>query len=216
MSTTDQNAAPAAKRRYDSALRREQVARTRERIVDAAVELGRELSSWDWRGVTIANVAARAGVHERTVFRHVGTEAGLRHEVAERLERDAGTLTDGLQLQATPDVVRSLYAFLADVPGVTKHDRVDPALAAVDARRRDSVRNAVAAAGPELSPQEQAQVAAVLDVLASPATFRRLTLAWNLGADSAADASAWVVGLVVEAVADGRRPGSGTRSVSAG
>ncbi len=199
--------APASKRRYDSAVRREQAARTRERIVDAAVELGRELSSWNWRGVTIANVAARAGVHERTVFRHVGSEAELRREAAERLEREAGTIADGLALQAVPDVVRSLYAFLADVPGVTRQDRVDPALASIDERRRESDRRAVAASGQGLSRQQQAQVAAVLDVLASPATFRRLLVAWQLDAAEAAEASSWVAQLVVDAVAAGRRPG---------
>src|SRR5690606_23228727 len=59
-------------RRYDSALRRERALATRARIVTAGCELLQASSLRDWRGVTIRAVAERAGVNERTVYRHFG------------------------------------------------------------------------------------------------------------------------------------------------
>ncbi len=191
----DQEALSSARRRYDSPLRREQVARTRERIVAAGADLVLELASWDWRGVTVAAVAERAGVHERTVFRHFPTEQELRRQVAERLERAAGVVEGTPALRELGGVVRRLFTYLASVPGVSAPSHVDPAIASVDARRRESVVASVAAAAPDLPPAEQRQVAAVLDVLAGVPTFRRLTVAWELDAEEAARVAAWAVDL---------------------
>ena len=65
------------RRRYDSPLRRERAAQTRERITDAGVALVRELPTWDWQGLTFAAVAARAQVSVRTVYRYFATERDL-------------------------------------------------------------------------------------------------------------------------------------------
>ena len=51
-----------SRRRYDSSARRAQAARTRERIVAAAVELVHDFASWNWDELTFRAVAARAGV----------------------------------------------------------------------------------------------------------------------------------------------------------
>jgi AcrR family transcriptional regulator len=51
------------RRRYDNTRRREQAEQTRERIVAAGADLVHESSIRDWRGVTIAAVAVRAGVN---------------------------------------------------------------------------------------------------------------------------------------------------------
>jgi AcrR family transcriptional regulator len=198
---------PEGRRRYDSPLRREQAARTRERIVCAGAELVRELASWDWREVTVAAVAERAGVHERTVFRHFATEQLLRREVADRLEVAAGVVEGTPELTELSDVVRRLFRYLAQVPAVRTPPRVDPALAGVDRRRRDSILSAVTASAPDLPECEQRQVAAVLDALGSFPTFRRLVLAWELDVEDAARAASWAVDLVVAAVLDGVRPG---------
>jgi AcrR family transcriptional regulator len=78
------------RRSYDSTLRRERAAQTRENIVTAGAELVRASSIRDWRGVTIRAVAERAGVNERTVYRHFANERALRDAVMHRLESDAG------------------------------------------------------------------------------------------------------------------------------
>src|SRR5262245_58672451 len=60
----------AGGRRYDSVVRRERAAQTRDRIVAAGSELAHEFASWDWKPLTFRAVADRAGVGERTVYRH--------------------------------------------------------------------------------------------------------------------------------------------------
>ena len=78
-----------ASRKYDSTLRRQRAAETRERIVAAGCDLLQGSSIRDWRGVTVRAVADRAGVNERTVYRHFANERGLRDEVM-RPARAAG------------------------------------------------------------------------------------------------------------------------------
>jgi AcrR family transcriptional regulator len=79
-------------------VRRERSAETRERIVEAGSTLVHELGSWDWRDLTVRDVAARAGVHERTVHRHFTTERDLRAAVLQRLIEEAGVTVEGMRL----------------------------------------------------------------------------------------------------------------------
>ena len=61
------------------------MAETRDRILDAGSALVHEFESWDWRPLTFRAVAERAGVGERTVYRHFATEQALHAAVMERL-----------------------------------------------------------------------------------------------------------------------------------
>lgn len=75
-----------AARGYRSTLRREQAARTRERILDAA----RELFTEDGFGATtISAIAERAGVAAPTVYATLGSKAAIVQALLERLEDDA-------------------------------------------------------------------------------------------------------------------------------
>ena len=74
--------APASsRRRYDTPVRAQKVAATRERIVQAGSELVHGFASWDWQELTFRAVAERAGVGERTVYRHFPTERHLHDAV---------------------------------------------------------------------------------------------------------------------------------------
>ena len=87
----EQPARPSAARRpYDSTLRRQRAAETRGRIIAAGSELLHGSSVRDWHGLTIRAVAERAGVNERTVYRHFANERALRDAVIHRLEQHAG------------------------------------------------------------------------------------------------------------------------------
>ena len=72
-------AAPApARRRYDNTLRRERAARDPgAQIAAAGAELLRSSSIRDWRALTVRGVAERAGVNERTVYRHFANERAV-------------------------------------------------------------------------------------------------------------------------------------------
>ncbi|MGH7858803.1 MAG: helix-turn-helix domain-containing protein, partial [Candidatus Binatia bacterium] len=66
------------RRRYDSPLRRQQVADTRQGILSAAAKLIHRYPIWKWRELTVRAVARRAGVTERTVYRYFPSERRLR------------------------------------------------------------------------------------------------------------------------------------------
>jgi AcrR family transcriptional regulator len=194
-------------RAYDSPVRRQQAAGTRDRIVAAGSELVHELSSWDWRALTFRAVAERAGVSERTVYRHFPTERRLHDAVMERLHDEVDVDYRSVDLAALPDltgrIFRSLDAF-AVLPATPEPD--DPTFAAVDEQRRTALRRAVAEAAPEWDDDQRETAAAALDVLWHLPSFERLVAAWGFDVDRATAAVRWVIDLVVEAVARDHPP----------
>lgn len=193
-------------RPYDSTLRRERATQTRDRIVDAAAELVHGLSSWDWRSLTIRAVAERAGVHERTVYRHFATEDNLRSAVVARLEQEAGIRPDELALDGLEEHVTKLFRYLSTFASSTE-PRLDPSLAAEDERRRSGLLAAVQAVAPDWNDHDQAVVAALIDVLSGVPAYRRFVSGWNLAPADAAAAVSWLLTLLRREVESDRRPG---------
>jgi AcrR family transcriptional regulator len=194
-------------RRYDSPVRREQSEQTRERIVEAGAGLVHELASWDWRGVTVREVASRAGVHERTVHRHFATEQDLRTAVLQRLVEEAGVTVEGMRLADVPRHVQQLFDYLAAFSNTPQREP-DAAFVALDERRKAALLETVREAAPELSDDERHLVAAMVDVLWGLPTYNRLTSGWQLDGSQAAHGVNWLIGLLTEAVESGRGPGS--------
>lgn len=75
-------------RQYNNSLRQDQAAQTRERILDAAVALLAEGGDSD---VAMPDVAARAGVSLRTVYRNFPTRDALLDAVANRITAQFST-----------------------------------------------------------------------------------------------------------------------------
>ena len=100
----------STRRRYDSTLRRERATQTREDIVAAGADLLHGSSIRDWQALTIRAVAERAGVHERTVYRHFGNERSLRDAVMRRLEQDAGIDLAQMRLEDIADVTARIFS----------------------------------------------------------------------------------------------------------
>lgn len=194
-------------RRYDSPVRRERSAKTRARIVDAGASLVHELSSWDWRGVTVRAVASRAGVHERTVHRHFATERELRAAVLQRLVEESGVDIEGMRLDDLPSHVSRLFSYLGSFAREAPR-RPEGVLAELDERRTNALLDTVRAAAPDASDAELRRLAALIDVLWGMPTYRRLLDDWGLDPQQAADSVGWLIGLLSDAVRDGRRPGS--------
>lgn len=197
----------AGGRPYDAPRRREQVERTRERIVAAGSELVHAYASWDWNALTFRAVAERAGVGERTVYRHFPTERHLHDAVMQRLEEEAGVTYEGLTLAdltaVTERVFRSRMSFSA-AESVAVPD--DPTFVAADERRRRALLDAVSAAAPTWSDQQQRALAALLDVLWNLPTYERLVGAWRLPGDDAQRAISWLIDKLARSVADGEPP----------
>jgi AcrR family transcriptional regulator len=195
------------RRRYDTPVRRQKAAGTRERIVGAGSELVHEFASWDWKGLTFRAVAERAGVGERTVYRHFPTERHLHDAVMQRLEEEAGVTYDNVHLPNLGDVTARVFASRRSFAAEQSVEKLgDPTFVAEDTRRRDALCRAVAEAAPAWSEPERRTVAALLDVLWNLPSYERLVDVWNLSSDDATGAITWLIGRVVQAVRDGERP----------
>jgi AcrR family transcriptional regulator len=194
-------------RPYDAPRRREQVERTRERIVAAGSELVHEFATWDWHALTFRAVAGRAGVGERTVYRHFPTERHLHDAVMQRLEQEAGVSYEELTLAdltaVTERVFRSRVSFSA---GASISVPDDPTFVAADERRRRALLEAVSAGAPNWSDSQQRAVAALLDVLWNLPTYERLVGAWQLPAADAELAISWLIETLASQVNNGEPP----------
>jgi AcrR family transcriptional regulator len=175
--------------------------------VDAGSKLVHEESSWDWRGVTVRAVAARAGVHERTVHRHFPNERELRAAILQRLVEESGVTVEGMRLEDLPGHVSQLFGYLASFSSAAPA-KPDGVLAELDERRTTALLVTVREAAGDASEAELRRIAALIDALWGLPTYRRVIDDWGLDAAEAASSVGWLIGLMTEAVRDGRLPGS--------
>ncbi len=195
------------RRRYDSPVRRQRAAETRERILTVGAELLHGFPIWNWRALTVRAVAARAGVNERTVYRYFTSERELRDAVMGRLEEEAGVDVEGLRLEAVADVTAQIFEYVSSFPLEPRTPR-DPTVAAANQRQREALLAAVAPSTAEWSAIDRALAASMLDVLWSVVSYERLVVDWELDPQDAIRAITWVIGLVEDAVREGRPPAS--------
>jgi len=198
--------AGAVRRRYDSPLRRQRAADTRDRIVSAGSDLLHGLPIWRWSALTVRAVAQRAAMHERTVYRHFGSERELRDAVMHRLEQEAGVTLDGLRLEDLPEVTARILAYASSFPLEPRTPR-DPTVAEANQRQRAALLAAVAPWAVGRSG-DRTIMAAMLDVLWSVVSYERMVTDWDLDPGEAVRGITWVIGLVEDAIRDGRWPGS--------
>jgi len=198
----------AARRRYDSPVRRQRAAETRDRIVAAAVELLQGTASWNWRAVTLRAVAERAGVNERTVYRHFENERALRDAVLARIEAEVAVEPESFTLDNLPDATARIYQYVSSIPLRSRAPR-DATVESITRRQREGLHAAVTRAVPEWDARDQTVAAAMLDILLSVTAYERLVTEWELAPGDAVAGITWAMDLVEAAVREGRRPGEG-------
>ena len=196
----------SGRRRYHSPLRRKRAVETRERIIAAGAELLRGFAVWNWTALTVRGVAKQAGVNERTVYRHFANERGLRDAVMRRLEQQAGIDLDGLELADVADVARRIFATVAAHP-VERRTPLDPTLQDASNREREALLRALASHTDGWSDTERVVAAAMCNVLWRVAVHDHLVVDWGLADDDAVAGITWVLGLLEQAIRDGRAPG---------
>jgi len=173
---------------YHSPLRESQAAATRERIVAACVALMQRGDD-----LTFAAVAARAGVQERTVYRHFprreDLEAALWGWIVQNLTHADFAASGEEQLIAA--MRRSFAGFDADAALIAAMLHSPQGL---DVRRRQQPKRRAmfeACADGVIPGAPQAvrgRAAAVLQVLYSAASWDLLRSFWDMDASEAADA----------------------------
>lgn len=194
-----------ARRRYDSTLRRARAGQTRDRILTAGAELLRGSSIRDWKGLTIRAVAERAGVHERTVYRHFANERALRDAVMHRLEQDAGVELEHMRLEDIAAVTERILQHVSAYP-LDPRPPLDSTLAEAKRRQQEALLAAVAEHTEQWPAEDRELAAAMFDVLWAVASYERLVVNWGLDREEAIGGIRWVIGIVEEAVRAGRRP----------
>ncbi len=204
--------APAERRRYDSPLRRQRAADTRERIIAAAAEIVHGLPTWDWKVLTFRAVGERSGVTERTVHRYFSTERKLRDAVVQRLLEESGVALDHIELRDFAEIATRVFVYLSSF-AVSPAAVTDPTFAAVDQHRRDALLGAVARSTRGWSESDRQIAAAMLDLMWNPPTYERLLAAWGFDSKRALGAITWVIGLIEEAVRKGRRPSAANPAI---
>ena len=192
-----------ARRPYDSPVRRQAMEATRERIVAAGVEMVRGFKTWDWTDLTFRAVAERAGVGERTVYRHFPTERILHSAIMSGLAMEAGVDYDRVTLATVGAIAQRVFRALGSLhlrPALDPPP--DSAFAEADQQRRDALLRAVAAEMPQWSERERLMLAASLDLLWSAESYERLVDQWDLDPEVAMAIIAWAIDTLIGAVAE--------------
>ncbi|HET8710263.1 MAG TPA: TetR/AcrR family transcriptional regulator [Spongiibacteraceae bacterium] len=195
------------RRRYNSPLRQQQTADTKERIIAAGAELVHQLPAWDWTNITARAVGERAGISERTVHRYFPTERKLRDAVIQRMVQESGVSIGELKLDDFAGITKIMFSYLMSFAAQPLTTPVlDPSLATMDQIRCSALRNAIAQATPGWSERDRENAAAVLDIFWNLPPYERLIQVWGFDADRAVGLMTWLIGLVNEAIRNGKHP----------
>jgi AcrR family transcriptional regulator len=152
-------------------------------------------------------VAERAGVAERTVYRHFPTVQYLHDAVMHQVEEEAGITYEDLELRKIADVADRVFASRQSFAvKQTVHAPDDPAFVSVYERRRNALIRAVSCAAPHWPEHERYMIAALLDVLWDILAYERLVGPWQLGGHDATQALTWLISKVVLAVSEEDHP----------
>jgi AcrR family transcriptional regulator len=200
--------ATRAPRRYSSPLRSEQAEQTRDRIVRAAVEV---LSEADPGDLSMNEVAERAGVSVRTVYRNFATREALLDGVigwiGERLARRVGPppSTRAEYVETTPKVIAALFeieplyrALFATTAGRASHHRTK-------GTRLDDIQRAFEAELGDMDEDQARRFAAVMHLVSSSNGALFMKDYWGLDADEIGQALQWAIRTLAAAASDPER-----------
>lgn len=170
---------------------------TRERILDAAIT---EMA--DTESLTMKGVATRAGVTERTVFRHFATRDALIEAVWPRMQsrvssQGFATTADGLI--ANP---AKLFPEFDKEAGLVRASVYSPAGREVRLRaneqRQAAHLAAVAEARPDLDPAARRRLAAVCQLINSAYAWAVLKEFWDLDGEGAGQAASEALSILLD------------------
>jgi AcrR family transcriptional regulator len=155
-----------ARRRYASPLRAARARATRERILDAALAL---IEAVGLEGLSLAAVAARAGLPERTLYRHWAGREALLDALWQRIAERVGMPEAPTDPAGWADLPRTTFA------GFDRHAALMRALLASPSgrafARRDleartaALERALAPVTAGLAPEDRAALVALVQLL---------------------------------------------------
>jgi AcrR family transcriptional regulator len=177
-------------------------AETTTRILDAAIE---EMSANELEGLTMSGVAQRAGVTERTVFRHFPSREALIAAVWPRMQarvRSRGFPTTAQDLIDTPP---HLFPEFDKEEGLVRASAYSAAGREVRMRanpeRQKAMRACVRDAFPDIAEPELTRLAAIVQLIDSAYAWAVMKEFWGLSGEDAGKAASEAIAVLL-----GRRP----------
>ena len=193
---------------YTSTLRDRQVAQTREIILDALTTL---LAARRADEVTTRDIAAVAGVSERTVYRHFPDRNALLDGLSQRLTPLAHKPSFGAGgLDELAPTSRRLMELLDEHYVTARAEAVfnaDPRRFAADTQDNTREMRELFAKGlPELTDREQLRIAAVIRCLVSTQAWLRMREEFGVPGTESGPVVAWVIDTIIDELRAGNTP----------
>ncbi len=190
--------------------RQKQVAR--EVILQAAADLIVESGI---EGVSLAAVAASAGVSKRTLYNHFDNREALFEDLgrwSDELTLESGGFLTPEGLDRLPEMVRAvwrswaaqgtIYRATLKIGAASRHTGISPGRR----RRQAALADATSQVRPDFDAEQAHEIAALLHALASGPVFERLTLEDGLEVDTASSLVAWAIDALRDALERGDDP----------
>lgn len=183
-----------SRRDYDNSLRNERAQMTRQKIMQALIDLA---AHQDVRELSVSLLADKAHVSEPTVYRHFPDRVALLNGLQEQLDQ-------AIQLPPLPDDLAELPRHIEELFLLFERDR-KLLSAAFNSPRKSKVhltlqenrlaqlRRAVSAMTPHLQQSEQARIFGVVQHLASALAWKSLHDAAGLAGGESGVAVAWAL-----------------------
>jgi AcrR family transcriptional regulator len=193
---------------YRSTLRERQVAQTRELILDAVTTL---LADRRADEVATRDIAAVAGVSERTIYRHFPDRDSLLDGLSRRLPplADKPSFRAGGLDELAP-TSRRLMELLDEHYVTARAEAVfnaDPRRFAADTRTNTrQMRELFQKELPELTEREQVRIAAVIRCLVSTQAWLRMREEFGVPGTESGPVVAWVIDTIISELRAGNTP----------
>ncbi len=204
-------------------LRDEQKRIARDRIIEA---LAAEVAENGLLDLSMAAVAERAGVSQRTIYNYFETKEALVGSLTDWTEEWAERRGSPLvvhDLDGIPDAVVTTFQLFEDMGDIatalarirsdTLHDTpADERLGSGHARRTEAIRDALAAISPGLDGGDLQALTAIFRTVSSFDMWNSLTKEYGLTSADAGRVAAWAFQAMLDAVrsGDGPYPETGT------
>ena len=193
---------------YTSVLRDRQTAQTREFILDAVTAL---LGDRRVDDVTTRDIAATAGVSERTVYRHFPDRDALLHGLSQRLH--LGGVKPSFGIGGVDDIAptsRRLMELLDENYVTARAEAIfnaDPRRFAADTQANSrEMRETIAKDFPNLDEREQLRIAAVIRCLVSTQAWLRMREEFGVPGTESGPVVAWVIDTIIRELRAGNSP----------
>ncbi len=192
---------------YDSPLRRRQQAATRDAILEAT---GLLVETEGLDALSYAAIAAKAGVQERTVYRHFPTKGDLLEAFWRWVNDQAGIggfpVSEAELLRLPPEVYARFDERAGMMAALVFSEGGRKFRLRVNEERQDAYRALLAERTEALDPDVAQRLRAVVQLLYSATAWATLRDHWGLDGRSSAETVSWAIRCLVDAAARGDLP----------